>query len=132
MFSKQWKDFFWLKKDLEELKNWDYRIVEYIHHRNYEQLKLYFVLLTYVQNQSWNDKDFLHAMMKKKFLSTKKLVKLGKKRNFVIKEWSTKKLNKKQFSEYYFNVEKFFAEVWYTLPPYNSQEFQSLYNSVTF
>ena len=70
-------------------------------------------------------------MMKKKFLSTKKLVKLGSKRNYVTKIGSTTKLNKKQFSEYYEKCDRFFSELGYVLPPHDSPEFQSLYNSIT-
>ncbi len=131
MFTKVWSTISnSLKLELELLKDWNYCIIPYVEPRNYEQLKLYWVLLTYVQNQTWNDKEYIAEMMKKKFLSTKKLVKLGKKRNYVTKIWSTRNLNKKQMSEYYEKCERFFAELWYTLPNYDSQEFISLYNSI--
>lgn len=130
MFSKKWKEFFWLKRELEELKDWDWRIIEYIQPRNYEQNKLYWVLLTFVSRESGNDIDDIHEQMKLWFNSTYISV-LGSKRKKKI-WWSTTKLNKKQFSLYYFNVEKFFAEVGYTMPPFDSQEFHSLYNSVNF
>lgn len=123
------------------IKNWipypsppdgEYLLKEWIPPRNYEQLKLLWVLYTFVEKESWNEKTYLHEMMKKKFLSTKKMVKLGKSRNFVMKVGSTSKLNKKEMSEFYTKVENFFRELGYILPPHDSVEYQNLYESCKY
>ena len=123
------------------IKNWQfyptppdgvYLLKDWVEARNYEQLKLLWVLYTFVEKESLNDRDFLHEMMKKKFLSTKKMVKLGKSRNFVVKVWSTSNLNKKEMSEFYTKVENFFREIGYILPPYDSVEYQNLYESCKY
>ena len=110
----------------------EYLLKEWVDPRNYEQLKKMWVLYTYVENESWNDKEALHDMMKKKFLSKRKLVKLWWKRTYAIHIGSTSKLNKKEMSEFYSNIERFFAELDYVLPPYDSLEYQNLYQSCTF
>lgn len=110
----------------------EYSIKKWIDPRNFEQLKLLWVLYTYVEKESGNPKDYLHEMMKKKFLSTKKLIKLWKKRNYVSKIESTSELNKKEMSEFYGKVEQFFAELWYVMPPYDSLEFQNLYTTCKY
>lgn len=107
----------------------EYTINLYSPPRNLEQNELLWALYTLVEKETWNDKEYLHEMMKKQFLSKKKLVKLWWKRKYVVKIWSSTKLNRKQFSEFFSQVEKFFAELWYVLPPRNSLEFENLINS---
>lgn len=114
---------------LESLEDGEYIIKKYDPPRNLDQNALYWTLIWYVSQQSWNDTDYLHEMMKNKYLNKKKLVKLWKKRNFVSKIWSTTKLSRKSFSEFFQKVEQFFAEVGYILPPRDSNEFISLYES---
>lgn len=100
--------------------------------RNLSQNALYWVLLSWVADQSGNDKDFLHEMMKKKFLAKKKLIKLWKRWNFAWKISSTSKLSKKDFSRYYEAVEGFFAGVGYVLPPHDTEEFKNLYETYKY
>lgn len=100
--------------------------------RNLQQNALYWVLISWVADETGNDKDFLHELMKKKFLAKKKLVKLWKSRNFATKILSTTKLSQKDFARYFERVEWVFATYWYVLPPHNSQEFQSLCETYKF
>lgn len=113
-----------LRLELDRLPDGEYSIIKYSPSRNRDQNALYWVLLTWVEKETWNSVEYLHEMMKKKFLSKKKLVKIGNKRNFVSKVWSTTKLKKEQFSDYYRKVETFFLENWVPpLPPHDSLEF---------
>lgn len=128
-FSKYWNQLKWLREILETLGDWEYMIQKYNPPRSYEQLKLYWALLTLVERETGNDKEYLHEMMKTKFLSSRKLVKLWKSRKYVRKVESTSKLKRNEFSDYYTKVEVFFAELWYTLPPIDSPEFLSLINN---
>ena len=114
---------------IENLDDWVYIIKPYSPPRNVDQNALLFALYTLVEKETWNDKDYLHEMMKKKYLSHKRLVKLWGKRSYVTKIKSSSKLNRKEFSEFFSKVELFFSELWYTLPPRDSLEFQNLVNS---
>lgn len=91
-------------------KNGMYIAKPYQNIRNNPQNAKYWVLLNWVSNESGNDADYLHEMMKKQYLSKKKLVKIGKKRRYVTKIESTTRLSTKAFSEYFARVEQFFAE----------------------
>lgn len=128
-FTKYWNQLKWLREILETLGDWDWMIVKYNPPRNPEQNRLYWALLTLVERETWNDREYLHEMMKTKFLSSRKLVKLWKSRKYVRKVESTSKLKRREFSEYFTKVEVFFSELWYHLPPMNSNEFQSLLSS---
>lgn len=128
-FTKHWDSLPWLKRIIEQLTDGEYEIKPYSPSRNNEQNDSYWALLTLVERESGNDKQYLHEMMKTKYLSHKKLVKLWWKRKYVTKTKSTTKLTRKQFSEYFTKVEQFFAELWYTLPPRDSLEFQNLINT---
>jgi hypothetical protein len=109
-----------------KLGDWEYFISPFVPPRNISQNSLLWALYTLVERETWNDKEYLHEMMKKQYLSKKKLVKLWWKRKYVTKAWSSTKLNRKEFSEFFTNVEQFFWQLWYYLPPGSSPEFQSL------
>lgn len=109
-----------------KLEDGEYLASPFIPPRNVSQNALLWGLYTLVEKETWNDKDFLHEMMKKKFLSKKKMIKLNWKRHFVTKIESSTKLNRKEFSEFFTQVERFFNELWFFLPPRDSAEFQSL------
>ena len=123
----------WLqfKQFFSQLVAGQYIIKPYSPPRNLEQNKLYWILLTWVQLETGNAKEYLHEMMKKKFLAwSRKRVKLNGKITYERLYGSTKKLNKKQFSEYFSKCELFFLENWVApLPPHDSVEFQSLLDS---
>lgn len=128
-FTKKWNTLLWLRESLERLPDGEWMIQKYNPPRNIEQNRMYWGLLTLVERETGNDKEYLHEMMKTQFLSSRKLVKLWKSRKYVRKVESTSKLKRSDFSEYYTRVEIFFAELWYTLPPIDSAEFLSLCNS---
>ena len=128
-FTKSWNTLYWFKQLVESLPDGEYIVQKYNPPRNLEQNKMYWALLTLVERETWNDKEYLHEMMKTQFLSSRKLVKLWKSRKYVKKVESTSKLKRKEFSEYFTKVEIFFSEFWYTLPPIDSAEFLSLCNS---
>jgi hypothetical protein len=98
-------------------------ISTYSEPRNGQQNRLYHVLLNYVSAESGNEKDNLHEMMKMKFLSRRKRVKIGKKVKYVRMVQSTSQLSTLEFSKFYEQVEHFFVEAGYVLPPHNSLEF---------
>ena len=90
------------------------------------QNALYWKWMEVVSEITGNNKDAIHALMKMRFLSKRKLVKIGWKRNYVNIEWSTKKLSVKQFTEYLDNVYLFFADNWYVLPTMDQCDMDSL------
>jgi len=129
-FTKKGDSLLWLRDILTKLPDDDYIVKRYDPIRNTSQNSLYWVLLGYVEKQTWNDSDDLHEFMKKKFLKGKrKMVKLWGRRNYILKEKTTKTLSRKRFSEYFEQVERFFAEVWYVLPPHDTPEFHNLYET---
>lgn len=125
---KKWNEVYGFNPNF--LLEWKtYLVSEYIPQRSYEQSKLYWALLTLVERETWNDREYLHELMKMQFLSHKKLVKLWKSRKYVRKVESTAKLKRSDFSTFFTKVEVYFAELWYHLPPIESPEFLSLCNS---
>ena len=97
--------------------------------RTIAQNALYWKWMEVVSEITGNNKYAIHALMKMRFLSKRKLVKIGWKRNYVNIEWSTKKLSVKQFTEYLDNVYLFFAENWYVLPTMDKLDMDSLINT---
>ena len=116
---------------LDLLEAWVYIIKPYSPPRNLDQNAKYHVLLWWVELQTGNDHEYMHEMMKKKFLAwPRKRIKLNGKITYEKKLGSTTKLTKKQFSEFYQRVELFFLENWVPpLPPYDSLEYQNLLES---
>lgn len=122
---KKWDQIFWFNQNY--LLEWKtYVVSEYNPPKNYEQLKLYWALLTLVERESGNDKDDMHELMKLKYNRKRIKSNLWGKKSWKYVGGSTKELNRKQFSEYFSHVERFFAELGYVLPPRDSPEFQSL------
>jgi len=83
-------------------------------------------MLAYVAKETGNSHDTLHDLMKKKFLTKRKLVKLGKKKIWSQKVGSTTKLTTKQFTEYNDKIENFFREYDIFIPPVDSPDFRNL------
>lgn len=125
-FTKTWTTYPWLRDILERLDDGVYEIKKYFPLRSIQQNSRYFWMLAYVSKETGNSHDTLHELMKKKFLTKRKLVKLGKKKIWSQKVGSTTKLTTKQFMEYNDQVESFFREYNIFIPPVNSSEFQSL------
>lgn len=118
-------------KSIKALDAWVYIIKPYSPPRNLEQNALYWVLLWWVEQQTGNESEYLHEMMGKRYLAgRRKRVKVWKVLTYQQLVKSTTKLNKKEFSEYYQKVELFFLENGVPpLPPHDSAEFQSLYET---
>jgi len=85
-----------------------FKVTEYKATRTNEQNRYYRLLLWIVQDETWTDKDDIHAMMGMKFLLCR-----DKKIPFVR---STTKLTTKEFTDYIENVKNFFAEHKIILP----------------
>jgi len=116
---------------IENLDDWVYIITPYSPPRNVDQNALYHALLWWVELQTGNDHEYMHEIMKKKFLAwPRKRIMLNGKISYERIIGSTTKLNKKQFSNFYTKVELFFLEAEVPpLPPRDSLEFQNLVNS---
>lgn len=125
-FTKYWNQLKWLREILQTLGDWDWMIVKYREKRSYEQLKLYFLLLTLVSRETWNDKDSLHDHMKMAFLSKYSTISLWGKRSRKKIPWSTKNIKKDEMSHFYKQVEQFFWNLGFHLPPSNTPEWQAL------
>jgi len=94
--------------------------------RSVLQNALYWKWMEVVSEETGNNKDVVHALMKKNFLSKRKLVKLGWKRNYVNIEWSTKELSVKRFTKYLDDIYQFFAERELFLPTMDKLDMDSL------
>lgn len=125
-FNKEWNTYPWLRKILESLEDGSYSINKWHPTRSILQNDRYFGMLTYVSIETGNSKDSLHELMKKKFLTKRKLVKLGKKKIWSQITQSTTKLTTKKFMQYNDEVEQFFREFDIFIPPVGSLEFQNL------
>jgi len=97
--------------------------------RTIAQNRLYWSWLNIIEKETGNDYDSLHAMMKKKFLSKRKLVKLNGKRSYSNIEWSTTELSVKKFTEFLDKVHLFFSELGYYLPTEDKLDIDSLINT---
>ena len=97
--------------------------------RSIRQNRLYRLWLGIIEKETWNDHNALHAMMKKKFLSKRKLVKLNGKRSYSNMEWSTTELSVKKFTEFLDKVHLFFSENGYYLPTEDKLDMDSLINT---
>ena len=94
--------------------------------RSIRQNRLYRLWLGIIEKETGNDHNALHAMMKKKFLSKRKLVKLNGKRSYSNIEWSTTELSVKKFTEFLDKVHLFFSENGYYLPTEDKLDMDSL------
>lgn len=128
-FKKSWTTYPWLRNLLEQLPDGEYSLKPYSPPRNTDQNGLYWALLTLVERETWNDKDDMHEMMKLKYNRKRIKSNLWGKKTWKYIGWSTKELSKKQFAIYFSQVEQFFAELWYVLPPRDSLEMQNLLNN---
>ena len=97
--------------------------------RNIAQNRLYWSWIGIIEKETGNDSEALHAMMKKKFLSKRKLVKLNGKRTYSNIEWSTTELSVKKFTEFLDKVHLFFSESGYYLPTEDKLDMDSLINT---
>lgn len=113
---------------LQRLPEWEYVLTAnpFVRNRSIEQNALYWSWITIVASETWNSKDAIHALMKKRFLSKRKLVKIGWKRNYVNIEGSTKELSVKRFTKYLDDIYVFFAERDLTLPTMEQSDIDSL------
>lgn len=113
---------------LQRLPEWEYILTAnpFVRNRSIEQNCLYWSWITIVASETWNSKDAIHALMKKRFLSKRKLVKIGWKRNYVNIEGSTKELSVKRFTKYLDDIYVFFAERDLTLPTMEQSDIDSL------
>lgn len=125
-FTKKWDTLSWLRQILEKLDDGEWMIVKYQPKKSYEQLKLYWLLLTLVSRETGNDKDDLHDHMKMTFLSKRSTIKLWGKRKMKKIPRSTKWLKRDEFSFFYSQVERFFGDIGYHLPPSDSPEWRAL------
>lgn len=113
---------------LQRLPEWEYVLTAnpFVRNRSIEQNALYWSWITIVASETWNSKDAIHALMKKRFLSKRKLVKIGWKRNYVNIEGSTKELSVKRFTKYLDDIYVFFAERDLKLPTEDKLDMDSL------
>lgn len=125
-FIKTGKNLIGLKKILQDLQDWQYCIKEFKKTRNISQNSRYWAILWYIEAETGNSSELLHELMKKKFLSKRKLVKLWKKKVRSNEVKSTTKLNTKEFALYCNKVEEFFRDFGIFIPEYDSLEFRNL------
>ena len=129
-FIKKWQSLYRLREILDTLPDGEYSIKPYSPPRNNDQNALYHALLTLVERESGNSKDDMHELMKLKYNRKRIKSNLWGKKTWKYVWGSTKELTRKQFSEYFSNVERFFAELWYVLPPVDSLDFQNLISNL--
>ena len=129
-FIKKWQSLYRLREILESLPDGEYSIKPYSPPRNHEQNDLYWALLTLVERESGNDKDDMHELMKLKYNRKRIKSNLWGKKSWKYVGGSTRDLNRKQFALFFSQVEQFFAELGYVLPPRDSLEFQSLISNI--
>jgi len=94
--------------------------------RSVMQNAIYWKWMEVVSDETGNHKDVIHALMKKNFLSKRKLVKIGWKRNYVNIEWSTKELSVKRFTKYLDDIYQFFLIRDLKLPTEDKLDMDSL------
>jgi len=93
--------------------------------RNIHQNKLYWLWLTCLEAETGNDKNDLHEFFKDKFLK-KELIEVFETQ--ILKEVSTAKLDKKQFSAYLEKIQIFAqTELEIKLPEPKDKEFEQFY-----
>ena len=97
--------------------------------RSVMQNAIYWLWMDLVSDETGNHKDVIHALMKKNFLSKRKLVKIGWKRNYVNIEWSTKELSVKRFTKYLDDIYQFFLIRDLKLPTEDKLDMDSLINT---
>ena len=97
--------------------------------RSVMQNAIYWKWMEVVSDETGNHKDVIHALMKKNFLSKRKLVKIGWKRNYVNIEWSTKELSVKRFTKYLDDIYQFFLIRDLKLPTEDKLDMDSLINT---
>ena len=97
--------------------------------RSVMQNAIYWLWMEVVSDETGNHKDVIHALMKKNFLSKRKLVKIGWKRNYVNIEWSTKELSVKRFTKYLDDIYQFFLIRDLKLPTEDKLDMDSLINT---
>jgi len=97
--------------------------------RTLAQNALYRAWLDIIAKDTGNDPNKLHELMKMRFISKRKLVKLGKKRSYVNMEWSTTTLNVEEFTDFLNKVYMFFSDMWYVLPTMDKLDMDSLINT---
>lgn len=129
LLRKEWHTIYWLREFLDTAPNGDYLIQDYSPPRNIDQNSLLHAYLTYVAKETGNEMYALKELMKKKFASKKKMVKIGWKKQYALVIEQTSKMNKKRFAEFLTDVEWFFAPFGYPIPPRDNLEFQALINS---
>jgi len=94
--------------------------------RTLAQNSLYHSWLAIIAKDTGNSTEVLHESMKMRFISKRKLVKLGKKRSYVNMKWSTTELNVEEFTDFLNKVYTFFSDMWYVLPTLEQSDIDSL------
>ncbi len=94
--------------------------------RTLAQNSLYRKWLDIIWKDTGNSTEVLHESMKMRFISKRKLVKLGKKRSYVNMKWSTTELNVEEFTDFLNKVYTFFSDMWYVLPTLEQSDIDSL------
>ena len=129
IITKSWQSVSWLREFLQEAPDGEYLIQDYSPPRNIEQNALLHAYLTYIARGTGNEMYALKELMKKKYASKKKMVKIGWKKQYAIVIEQTSKMNKKRFAEFLTDVEWFFTPFGYPIPSIDNLEFRALINS---
>ena len=122
IFRKEWDKYIGLRECLD-LQDGEYSIKPYSPPRNLEQNRLLHAYLSYIAQETGNDMEALKELMKKKFASKRKYVKLNWKKTLSTILERTSEMNRKRFSEFFRDVELFFTELGYTMPPRDAPEY---------
>ena len=125
IFRKEWDKYIGLRECLE-LQDGEYSIKPYSPPRNLEQNRLLHAYLSYIAQETGNDMEALKELMKKKFASKRKYVKLNGKKTFSTIIERTSEMNRKRFSEFFRDIELFFTELGYPLPRQDTPEWLNL------
>lgn len=123
IFRKEWDKLIGLRECIEWLSDGEYSIKPYSPPRNLEQNRLLHAYLSYIAQETGNDMEALKELMKKKFASKRKYVKLNWKKTLSTIVERTSEMNRKRFSEFFRDVENFFSEHGYTMPTIDTPEY---------
>lgn len=112
--KKDWKIY-----GLDHTPDWVYSYKKYSPTRNLQQSSLYFALLSYAEEITWNSKDDLHEYFKVTYWPKAKRKRLScfGKVFYKKKELTTTTMSEKEFSLYFGECERELAEYWVVLPP---------------
>ena len=118
--SKEFSEFLIL---IQDLRGKLIEIKEYKPKRTNLQNRFYWAILNYLQSETGNDKDTLHAFFKHQFLDKKRFQLFGIEFD---SEVSTTKLDKKEFTNYIEMIRVFAAqELELNIPDMSDKDFES-------